>query len=153
MSGAAIKFRDWKRGTDPVTPTPGVDNFAACMPITEPLTSGPPPLAPDLVEGIESGWLLWRRGCRSGQVVSGPLATATRPRWRVKWTGVTKAERNSLFEFLRDTCGDGLFAWDLEVDGAGQGEMAVVRALGPAAGTWVNKPGYSVEVEVEEVFS
>jgi hypothetical protein len=159
---AGVRLREFALGQDPVAPTAGEDGFAALVPVDEPLSAGPPPVAPILVRRAEDLWAVRGVRCGSGHLVTSGLASHPRPRWSVGWTGLTLAQRELLWAFLvQDAdgvcCGaqGGLRAMDIRIDGAGS-SIVPVRPVGPVTEdhfTAAADGSYSVgEVLCEEVF-
>ncbi len=146
-----VKFKPYARGPDPIQPMGGVGGLALYIPADEPLSSGPPPIAPALLRSMTVPHSRRLGGVVSGQTASLALDLVPRPRWTVSWIGWEFAERNQILVFLRDTCRSGLFGFDVEVDGPGTGAV-MVRALEEARDSWETQAAYRIDVEVEEVF-
>jgi hypothetical protein len=170
-----VRLGPFKTGQEPLTPVPGEDGLVLLVPVDEPLSAGAPPVAPDLVQGVEPGWddLVVQRRVRSGEMVSFPVATAPRPRWRISWTTLVASERAALVAFLRDevasdgTAG-GVQGFTVYPDGegsagaasvtvrplAGETERLVVRASGGHGGDASGAGGITdvLELLCEEVF-
>jgi hypothetical protein len=151
--GAAVRLKPFFSGADPLVLTAGEDGLAFLIPAAEPLSAGAPPVPPVLLQGLSTQHNGRVMPTRSGQVATTSLQTMPRPTVTVKWDGLTLTERASVLSFLRDTCGAGVLAFDLEPDGPGSGAVKV-RQVGPESleDVWESRPAYSVTVQCEEVF-
>lgn len=124
------------------------------VPITEPQTSGAPPVTPDLVGYAAVGRAVRRLRAASGQLVLSPLTTSRREVYRVGWSHINRAQEQQLREFFgKDGTSGGLFAFDLEPDGPGSGTITV-RPLEAVVFEFVSPGVYRVpEFRVEGVIS
>lgn len=150
MAVPAVKFGSWATGADPVLPTAGVDGLAMLVPVAEPVSVGEPPVAPALTASMAVDWPVVTKPVR-GWDVTRAAETALRPRWRVFWPTLTKAERDLMLAWLLDDVGHGLLAWDLTVDGP-EAATVKVRFVGPVSETTRGKGVWSMGGEVEEVW-
>lgn len=157
MPDPAISLRAWRTGAQTVTPTEGSGGFHALAPIDEPGSVGAPPVTPDFVEGLSWTWPMRRKVARSGQVRTAPADNAARPRMTVRWTALTKSERDTLLAWFEADVQWTVKAFDLEPDGPGTGSMTVRPIENPVdtyQGHRSNHAGiYRVEVTVEEVWA
>lgn len=151
MSGPAVKVLPWFTGPEPTTLTPGDDDWWPLIPTTETASAGAPPIRPNLVSGLVRRQPARKVRVRAGYDVIGPT-DVPRPTCRVAWGTLTKAERDTLLEWLRDEVSDGQFAMTIEVDGPGEGSVKL-RPTGVPVDTHLGRQVYRVEVECEEVFS
>lgn len=124
----------------------GTDDFLALAPLFEPLSAGAPPHAPALVQRLTVIDPVRRMVTASGHVVTCPLAAGAvrgagsewkgrRARFEVRWSNLTRAERDDLIAFFRDEVivgpEGGVFAFDLSVDGDGITTAGGVSAVVP----------------------
>ena len=156
---AAVKLRLFLRGPQAVVITAGEDDLALLIPSDEPISVGPPPIAPALIEELslsdDAGGGVRTVPDSAGYIVSMPLAGGYRPRFSVRWQGLTFSERNLVLEFLRGVdftsqVAGGRSAFDVELDGPGSG-VTKVRPVEPFSDTWETKTAYTIEVKVEEI--
>lgn len=153
----AISLRDWRTGPNTVTPVDGSGGFHPLVPIDEPASVGAPPSVPDLVESVTWPWPTRRKASRSGEVRTGPADNAARLTMPLRWTGLTKLERDALLAWFRDEVQWTVKAFDVEPDGPGTGTLTV-RATGNPVDTYEGHGHdhagvYRVEVVVEEVWA
>lgn len=151
MSPPAVPLRPWRQGPDTTAPVAGEQGFAALVPIAEPISAGEPPVAPDLVERMETAWPVARVALASGQTRSTLTGLCARPRFRLVWTGLEFDERNALLAFLRGEVRGAGLAMTVRIDGPGSEAITVIPVADPVD-TWLGRPAWSVEVEVEEVW-
>jgi hypothetical protein len=154
VAGPGINLKSWATGVDPVVPLAGIGGLALLIPAAEPLNVGAPPHAPDLVHALGIAGEVRAVRSRSGHLVTCPMDTAARARYRVAWTGLTTATRADMRAWLRDEVKEDLFSWTLEPDGPGLvgGELKV-RFLTNTNQLFVGRGVFGVEeAEVEEIF-
>lgn len=151
MSEPAVKFGTWSTGADPVTPTAGVDGLAILLPVAEPISIGEPPVAPALAAAMSIDWPVVSKPVR-GWDVTRAAGTALRPRWKVVWPTLTKAERNLMLAWLTGDVVMGLLAWDLRLDGPDGAALVKVRFTGAVPETTRGKGVWGMSGEVEEVW-
>lgn len=151
----------------PPTLTPGADSpgFAAFGPLVEPLSAGPLPVRPNLVQrGRAAAHPVRRMRARSGHLKRTPIGTtgSARARFTVQWGALTRAEAASLRDFFENDViaaegSGGLFGFDLKPDGP-DGSTIVVRPLGTLRTRIIDGGGGAdpiegaAEIEVEELF-
>jgi hypothetical protein len=132
----SVQLAPFKTGTETVVLTPGLDadeDLLALVPLVEPGTVGPPPIAPSLVAKLDqpAPWPVARRRCGSGELITAPLdARNVRPRtrgWRLVWEALTQEQKNTLMEWLVGEVGISLQSMSVEVDGEGAGGLTVGR--------------------------
>lgn len=156
MSAPTAKLAGFLESPGGVTITPGVDGFAALVPLAEPLSAGAPPVRPALLDGVMAGMRPARiTADGAGYTGTAALATHRRPRLTVRWSGLTGAERVLLEGFFRADVGGTLASFDLEPDGEDAADVVQVRPLaviefqslgrGPDGVLW------SASVECEQV--
>lgn len=150
MSNAASQLSPWKTGPDPVTPTAGVDGLVFLVPVAEPISVGSAPVRPLLVERMSPGLPTARKVPVRGWMVTSSMETAGRVRYSVRWE-MSKAERDSFIDWVRNTLRGTLLAWELEPDGEDNGTVKV-RCLTDVPDVYLVKNVWVAEVEVEEVF-
>lgn len=158
VGGAAVKLRPFTAGPQTVMPIAGEDDLALLVPADEPISAGAPPLRPGLVEEMTLTPAAVRRMHDSaGYTVSARMdnipGAGGRARFKVRWKGMNKSERDSVIGFLRSVTqvGGTWRSFDVELDGPGLG-VTRVRPIAAFRDTWAMMTGYSVEVDVEEVF-
>jgi|GEM_PF-3605942 len=126
-------------------------------PVSEPLNAGAPPKAPDFVGAMTVPYPIRAVWSRSGHRTTSPadVAGTARPRWRVKWTGLTGEERAELRSWAREDVNGTLRGWELEVDGEGTRTTVVVRFVSDPAEVFRAAAGGPVfdvaEAEVEQL--
>ena len=141
----------WFAGVDPVTPEAGIGGFEPLIPITEPVSIGDPPLSPDLVDALDTGWAVTRKSVASGQVVTRSAMTECRPKLVLRWTAMSLTQRNLMRDFIDADLPNGVQAFQIYPDGA-DGDPVKVRAVGAWREIMPAKGVYSIEVDVEEVY-
>lgn len=150
MGEAAIKIRDHFTGAEPTTLTPGSGSWYPLTAIGEPGSVGLPPITPTLYAGHAKDYRTRAVRVRSGQLATSALETVGRVRGaRVEWIGLTKANRDTLREWLDGTV-RGVAAFQIEPDGPGTGAKNV-RMVGKVQDENVGKGAWNVAVDVEEV--
>lgn len=156
MSGPAVPILPWFSGPEPTTLTPGSGSgptlWYPLIPTAEPASAGAPPIRPNLTAGLARGHPSRKVAVRAGYDALGPIDTAPRPTCRVTWGPLSKANRNTLLEWLRDDVVDGQFAMTIEVDGPGEGSVKL-RPIAEPVDTHIGRQVYRIEVDCEEVFS
>jgi hypothetical protein len=149
----AIPLVPWFQGSPSGLPVDGVGGFRSMIPVAEPLSVGPPPFRPALTMGLSQPWMTRRVRSLCGAVITSSLETASRPTAIVRWTGLRKAQRDTLWAFLTgkaDVAG-GVRAFTLEPDGEGNGEV-FVRPISKPRDEYAIRNVYVVSVDVEEVW-
>lgn len=158
MTTPAVQLAPWLAPQEETTLSVGVDGLALLVPGTEPASAGAVPINPDLVEGLETTLPSRRVRSRAGYDQTSPAGTKPRPIVRVSWTGLTRAQRDTLMTFLRGDCGGGERAFSVKVDGSDAVSTRAFRMLEDPADEWVARDRgadgvYRVSVGCEQVFS
>lgn len=152
MSDPGVKLRDFKSGPESLTVTPGENGLAYAVGAVEPLSAGEVPVIPDLVEEVARPYRVRSVRARSGELVTGPLRSKPRPRFRLGWTTLTAAERATLVAFFRDAVQGTRLGFEVRVDGPGT-PLVKLRLLADPSHLWKAKDAHGVPVvEVEEIF-
>lgn len=149
MTTAAIRLDRLAQGAETTVITPGVDDFVALVPLSEPISVGAPPIAPSVIIRASQALDLERRRVRSGPDVTFPLATTPRPRYAVEWHGLTQEENETLRDWIVGELEQTLRAFTIAPD---EGEDVVVRMTEDSAEQWRNQSAWDrVSIECEEV--
>jgi len=151
MSGPTVPILPWMTGPDPTTLTPGADSWYPLIPTTETASAGAPPVRPNLIEAVARQYPARKVAVRAGYDSIAPIDTVPRPKCRVIWGALTKTDRDTLLEWLRDNVMDGQFAMTIEVDGPSEGSTKL-RPIAPPVDRHIGRLAYRIEVDCEEVF-
>lgn len=151
---AAIK--SWLAGSDPLVPTAGDGGTWPLKPIGEGAAAGTIPIGPDLVRAVSLSRATRTVRARSGELCAAPLATARRGTFDLQWSGRSKADRDTITAYLRDTCRGGGVPFAVHIDGGSDGtDLVNVRQIGPVSDVMTDNgaaPVYTIRVSVEETF-
>lgn len=158
MPTPATQLGPWLAPQEETTLSVGVDGLALLIPGSEPLSAGAVPINPDLIDGLSSSLPSRRVRSRAGYDQTSPAETKQRPEVRVSWTGLTRAQRDTLMTFLRVDCKGGELAFSAKVDGSDAATSRAFRMLEDPADEWVARDKsadgvYVVTVRCEQVFS
>lgn len=157
-----IRLKDLAAGVDPLVIVDGQgppgSETRLMTASAEGVSVGPSPVDPKLVARARVVRATRRVRSVSRHLATSGLATGRRLSFPIEWSGLSKAERDSLATFLQETCGGGELPFDIAPDGASSapGDRMTVRQVAPLADSHVSHGGgnrvYSLSVEVEEVF-
>lgn len=153
-AASAAPLGAWLTPAETVEIVQGEDNLAVLAPVLEPLSAGEPPFDP-LVESITLGERVARKPVASGQVITHAGDTAPRRGLRLRWSGLTQSQAETLAAWLNDEMHAGALAMTVYPDGRGAAAKAA-RATGAARFTSEGSaPGgggiWALTIEAEEV--
>jgi hypothetical protein len=151
---SAIRIMPWARGADPVSITAGDGGTYPLASVGEGSSVGSVPIDPDLVERIAVTRKTRKVRSRSNHVAGSGLASGHRLSMTLKWTGLSKAQRDTLMTFLDTTIGQTASPFDIAPDGPSSAseERLKVRLRARATDTLDAKGAYGVMAEVEECY-
>lgn len=133
-------------------PVDGVDDFAALVPVAEPLSAGEPPVTPSLIVAASKQYAARMMRSVAGYSHSAALGTDARAMVNVQWDELDAGGLGDVLEWLKSVTGGdaGAAAMSVKPDGP-EGDAIVVRPVADPVTVQRARDVFSVSVACEVV--
>lgn len=133
-------------------PVDGDDDFAALVPIDEPLSAGEPPIAPALIVSASKQYPARIMRSVAGYPHSAPLGTDARATGTLQWNEIDGGARGDVLDWLASVTGgaNGAAGITVRPDGP-EGPELIVRPTAEPVTTQTARDVFTVTLAVEVV--